>query len=190
MNSAESEEKLLIKLALGDVVAVESIYTDNYGMIESFIIKNSGSPDDARDIFQETMIVLFEKAKKGDLSLSCQLKTYIYAISKRLWLKKLQQLDRFYPAIENSEDSTSADEELEQFEKRNNDLAIMESALNKIGEPCKSLLESFYIQNRSMPEIARSFGYTNADNAKNQKYKCLLRLKKLFFAQYKTTDNG
>jgi len=42
-----------------------------------------------------------------------------------------------------------------------------------------------------MQEIALSFGYTNADNAKNQKYKCLMRLKKIFFAQYKNgNDNG
>jgi hypothetical protein len=39
-----------------------------------------------------------------------------------------------------------------------------------------------------MQEIAASFGYTNADNAKNQKYKCLMRLKKLFFTQYKTVS--
>ena len=39
-----------------------------------------------------------------------------------------------------------------------------------------------------MNVIAQEFGYTNADNAKTQKYKCLVRLKKLFFAQYKNTD--
>jgi hypothetical protein len=57
--------------------------------------------------------------------------------------------------------------------------------MNGLGEPCKSLLEAFYIQKRSMQEIATGFGYTNAENAKNQKYKCLMRLKKLFFSQYK-----
>jgi len=65
---------------------------------------------------------------------------------------------------------------------------MMENALQKIGEPCKSLLEAFYIEKKSMPEIAGIFGYTNADNAKTQKYKCLIRLKKLFFAQYKNTN--
>ena len=191
MNTADFEEKLLSKLASGDKAAIESIYRDNFGMIESFIIKNSGNSDDARDIFQESMIVLYEKAKKGDLKLSCQLKTYIYAICKRLWLKKLQHLDRYYPAIENNEDSSSAEHEIEQYEKMNLNIGLMEEAMTKIGEPCKSLLEAFYIQNKSMPEIAKFFGYTNADNAKNQKYKCLLRLKKLFFAQYKiTNENG
>jgi hypothetical protein len=60
----------------------------------------------------------------------------------------------------------------------------MEHAMRNLGEPCKSLLEAFYIQKKPMLEIADDFGYTNADNAKNQKYKCLMRLKKLFFAQY------
>ena len=64
----------------------------------------------------------------------------------------------------------------------------MEGALKKLGEPCKSILEAYYIQKKSMPEIAESFGYTNADNAKTQKYKCLIRLKKLFFAQYKNGE--
>ena len=61
----------------------------------------------------------------------------------------------------------------------------METAMSKIGEPCKSLLDAYYIQKKHMQEIAADFGYTNADNAKTQKYKCLMRLKKLFFAQYK-----
>ena len=69
-------------------------------------------------------------------------------------------------------------------EKRNADFAIMDRALNSLGEPCKSLLESYYLGKKGMNEIAIDFGYTNADNAKNQKYKCLMRLKKLFFAQY------
>jgi hypothetical protein len=60
----------------------------------------------------------------------------------------------------------------------------MDRALNSLGEPCKSLLKAFYIEKKSMDQIALLFGYTNADNAKNQKYKCLMRLKKLFFSQY------
>jgi DNA-directed RNA polymerase specialized sigma subunit len=59
----------------------------------------------------------------------------------------------------------------------------MESALSKLGEPCKSLIEAYYFQKKNMQEIAANFGYTNADNAKTQKYKCLMRLKKLFFTK-------
>ena len=74
---------------------------------------------------------------------------------------------------------------MDEHEKRNTEFNMMEKAMSGLGEPCKSLLEAFYMEKRSMQEIAASFGYTNAENAKNQKYKCLVRLKKLFFSQYK-----
>ncbi len=54
-----------------------------------------------------------------------------------------------------------------------------------LGEPCRTILEDFFIRGYSMQQITDKMGYTNADNAKNQKYKCLLRLKKIFFTRYK-----
>jgi len=86
---------------------------------------------------------------------------------------------------ESQEELISVDEDVSEHEKRNQEFIMMERALHSIGEPCKSLLEAFYIKKRNTQEIALSFGYTNAENAKNQKYKCLIRLKKLFFSQYK-----
>ena len=185
MSNLEKEKLLLEGLALNDRQAIETIYRDNYGMVQAFILNNSGSPDEARDIFQEAMIVLFEKAVSGSFELNCLLKTYIYSVSRRLWLKRLQQIQRYYSLAENVEETVPVEEEIEAHEKRNTDFMIMENALGKIGEPCKSLLDAYYIQKKNMQEIAAGFGYTNADNAKTQKYKCLMRLKKLFFAQFK-----
>jgi hypothetical protein len=71
-------------------------------------------------------------------------------------------------------------------EEAETQFAVLEETLNKIGEPCRTLLEDFYLRAQSMQSITEKFGYTNPDNAKNQKYKCLMRLKKLFFAAYKT----
>jgi DNA-directed RNA polymerase specialized sigma24 family protein len=112
----------------------------------------------------------------------------LYSICRRLWLKKLQKQNRFNPSIESIQEIVPVEDEIDLHEKKNQDFLLMEDALQKIGEPCKSLLEAFYIDKKSMPEIADSFGYTNADNAKTQKYKCLMRLKKIFFAQYKNKD--
>ena len=184
--STLEEEKLLLKgLAENDKQAIETIYRENFAVIQAFIINNNGSADDARDIFQEAMIVLFEKSRSGSFELSIQLKTYIYSVCRRLWLKKLNQNQRYSGHIENMEETIPVEEDLESHEKRNTDFILMENAMSKIGEPCKSLLDAYYIQKKHMQEIAADFGYTNADNAKTQKYKCLMRLKKLFFAQYK-----
>ena len=187
---AESNEKALLQgLARSDRKAIEIIYRENYNMVQSLIINNSGSADDAKDIFQEAMIVLYEKVRSGTFELNCLIKTYVYSVSRRLWLKRLQQMSRYAPAIENLQDTVPVEEELEENERINSEFHAMEKAISSLGEPCKSLLEAYYLERKSMQEIASFFGYTNAENAKNQKYKCLVRLKKIFFAQYKN-GNG
>jgi RNA polymerase sigma factor (sigma-70 family) len=180
-----NELGLLEGLAKNDRKAVETIYSRHFGMIQSLIINNNGSSDDARDIFQEGMIVLYEKSKTGDFELNCQIKTYLYSVCRRLWLKRLNQSQRFIPEMNGIEDTIPVEDEIEEHEQRNQEFQTMEKALSSLGEPCKSLLEAFYLQKKNMSEIAGSFGYTNPENAKNQKYKCLMRLRKLFFTEYK-----
>lgn len=185
MKIQADETDLLKGLASSDKKAVETIYKENYNAVQALIINNNGSSDDAKDIFQEAMIVLYEKVRSGTFELNCQIKTYIYSVSKRLWLKRLQQLNRYSSPIEGFEATVQVDDEIEEHEKRDSEFEMMERAINSLGEPCKSLLEAYYIQKQNMQVIASNFGYTNADNAKNQKYKCLMRLKKIFFAEFK-----
>jgi RNA polymerase sigma factor (sigma-70 family) len=155
-------------------------------MVQALILSNSGYPDDARDIFQEAMIVLYQKVKSGSFELNCQLKTYLYSVSRRLWLKRLSQTQKTSTSaeVEDLQETVPVEDELERHEQRNLDFQVMEQSLNNLGEPCRSLLMAYYLETKSMVDIATDFGYTNADNAKNQKYKCLMRLKKIF-SQYK-----
>lgn len=188
MKAEINEQALLKGLAKDDSRSIEIIYKNNFNMIQSYIINNNGSYDDAMDIFQEAMIALYEKAQSESFVLTCKINTYVYSICRRLWLKRLQQLGKYSNQIDNLEDTVSVEEDLETHLKRNAEFTIMDRALNSLGEPCKSLLEGFYIKDLDMQTLAKEFGYTNADNAKNQKYKCLMRLKKLFFTQYNIGD--
>jgi RNA polymerase sigma factor (sigma-70 family) len=188
VNTVLPEKELLKRLAKNDKKAAETIYKDHYNMVQALIINNNGSADEARDIFQETMIVLYEKAKSGTFELNCLLKTYIYSVCRRLWLKRLHQLQKYGGQVENVTETVTVEEDVDAHQQRNTEFEAMEQSMMNLGEPCKSLLEAYYLHKRNMTEIAGSFGYTNADNAKNQKYKCLIRLKKLFFAQYKNKE--
>lgn len=188
VKSIPNEIALIEGLAKNDRESIEAIYKQHYGMIQSLIINNNGSADDARDVFQEAMIVLYEKAKSGSFELTSQLKTYLYSICRRLWLKRLQQQQKFVPEIGGLDETVPVEEDLDVHDRRNGELLMMEKAMASLGEPCKTLLEAYYLQKKNMTEIAGNFGYTNADNAKNQKYKCLMRLKKLFFAEYKNNS--
>lgn len=188
MRAELNEQALLKGLAENDTKAVETLYKSHFSMIQHFVENNNGSFDDAKDIFQEAIIALYEKVQLDSFVLTCQIKTYLFSISKHLWLKRLQQMGKYSSPLNGIEESISVENDIGLIEKKDAAFAIMDRALNSLGEPCKSLLEGYYLNKKGMQELASQFGYTNADNAKNQKYKCLMRLKKLFFAQYNIGD--
>ncbi|GAB3319215.1 hypothetical protein GCM10027299_11550 [Larkinella ripae] len=180
-----SDDQLLAGLANGSDAVLEELYRRYFPMVLHLILNNSGTEDDAKDIYQETLIVLYEKVTADSLELNCQLKTYLYSVSRRLWLKQLSLRSRNGALLRDPEEVADVEEDLAGHEIRDRQFELMADSLERLGEPCRTLLEDFYIRHLSMQDITEKFGYTNADNAKTQKYKCLMRLKRLFFSVFK-----
>ena len=185
-----TDDALIAAIRAGDERALAHLYRLHWPMVSHFVLQNSGSEDDAQDVYQEGVMVFYEKVRDGSLELSCQIKTYLYAVCRRLWLKRLTSKSRFGVRLLDDEEhgpylNTGAEEDVLAAEEQDRRFATMSEALTHLGEPCRSLLEGFYLFDKSMQDLTAEFGYTNADNAKNQKYKCLVRLKKLFFSHYK-----
>jgi RNA polymerase sigma factor (sigma-70 family) len=185
---ANSEETLLNALARGEREATEQIYKRNYHVFNSWLTKNGGNPDDAADIFQEAMIVLFGKVQEAEFRLTCSLGTYLFAICKHLWYKRQQKSikDPVKTSVDFSDEEhvfgPMFEEDIDVHKERENHFEQLGSALEQLGEPCRSLLTAFYHHDKTMAQISADFGYTNPENAKTQKYKCLARLKKLFYS--------
>jgi len=181
--SAPTDNEAILGILNNSESMLKRIYIAYFPMILQLVISNNGNEDDAKDVYQEAIIVLYNKVKAGSFELSSKLKTYIYSICRRLWLKRLSQMSRYGGDIHDIQEYLPVEEDLVSHEEKDIQFNKMEGALSQLGEPCKTIIEDFYIKNRSMQEICEKFGYTNADNAKTQKYKCLQRLKKLFFQQ-------
>jgi RNA polymerase sigma factor (sigma-70 family) len=180
-SSLPTDREVVLGILNNSVEALNKLYVSYFPMVLQLILNNNGDEDDAKDVYQETIIVLYNKVKSGSFELSSKLKTYIYSVSRRIWLKKLAQQSKKTSNIADFEDVLAVEEDMEQHEQKDMQFDKMKTALDSLGEPCKTIIEDFYIHNHSMQEICEKFGYTNTDNAKTQKYKCLQRLKKLFF---------
>ena len=181
-NSIPTDREVVLGILNNSEEALNKLYAGYYPMVLQFILNNNGSEDDAKDVYQEAIIVLYNKIKSGDFELSSKLKTYLYSVSRRIWLKKLAQQSKKTSNIADFEDVLIVEEDLEQHEQKDMQFDKMKVSLEGLGEPCKTIIEDFYIHSLSMQDICEKFGYTNADNAKTQKYKCLQRLKKLYFS--------
>jgi RNA polymerase sigma factor (sigma-70 family) len=177
-----TDNDFMVGLLNGNNDVLSALYKKYYNIVLKFILYNSGTNAAAQDIYQETIIVLYESVKKPGFELKCQLQTYIFSIAKRLWLKELKKNGKTFLFKESEENNlVDVSEDLKEFDEKEAEIEKMNNSLIDLGEPCSELIKDFYINKLSMEEIAEKFGYTNADNAKTQKYKCLQRLKKIFF---------
>jgi RNA polymerase sigma factor (sigma-70 family) len=177
-----TDEQFLEGLRSGNSELLSALYKKYYSIVLKLIINNSGTEEAAQDIYQETVIVLYENAQKPGFTLNCQLQTYIYSVAKRLWLKQLKKNGKTFLLKEDDEHEVAdVSSDMQEHAVKESEIEKMNKSLAELGEPCATLIRDFYVHRLSMETIADKFGYTNADNAKNQKYKCLQRLKKYFF---------
>lgn len=171
-------DTILIDLKTENNFAFGKLYQDNYGKISKFVQNNSGNHADAEDLFQDAMMVLVEKLRQDNFKLTASIDTYVYAICKNLWFKKLR--DKNY--------ELSADE-LHSFEFLN---SINESIDNektyseklkgyllKISDHCNSLIHDIFFKEKAIEQIQKDYGYSSRHNAQNQKHKCVEQIRKV-----------
>lgn len=155
------------------------LYKTGYPVIERFILQNSGSAADARDIFQNALIVLHNKAEEGKLEITSSFNTYLYSICRNLWLKELREQRKLNISVTEEIDE-SAEEKIIDSETQNSFLQKMVRAMSKMTGHCKMLIISMFYKNKSIAAVAAENGYKNTHTAQNQKYKCLEQARKEF----------
>ena len=163
-----SEEELFERIKGGDEKALEFLYKKYYRMMTKLVITNSGTEDEAKDVFQDALVVFWQKARSGKLVMTAKISTYIYSVCQNLWRKEL--------------DRKKMDMDSPEREK------IIAACLNQIGETCKKVLMYYYFEEMSMQEIADKLGFLNTDTAKTKKYKCKQKLDEVIKSQYSEKD--
>jgi RNA polymerase sigma factor (sigma-70 family) len=173
----KDNEELIKGILSGDQQVFNRFYENEFPKIVRFILDNSGTLESAKDIFQDALVVFIEKAYRNELDLTCYLGTYLYSICRNLWMVQLRKVKSAFSLI----DHYSHDESLRfmSIELAPDIYEHVNIAIETLGDPCKQLLECYYYQNLSWDEIANKLGYANAASARNQKYKCLERVRKI-----------
>jgi len=148
------------------------LYKQAFPLVAKFISERGGSFDEAKDIFQDALVIYYEKLVTANVLLQYSERSYILGIAKHLWAKKNKQnsqqipLDDSLAGIAMEETGISAPEKLLDL-------------LHHSGKRCMDLLRAFYYDKLSMSGIARRFGFSSERSATVQKYKCLEKVRDL-----------
>jgi RNA polymerase sigma factor (sigma-70 family) len=153
----------------------------------NLVLRNSGTADDAEDLLQESLVVLWERVRSGRFEYKARLSTFIYATARNIWMQTLRKREaRATSELDPEAHEDPALSPLDVLIQTEHSTQISE-ALGKIGEQCRKLLLLFYWEELSMNEIALQLGFANADTAKAKKYQCKKNLEELL---RRTTRQG
>ena len=85
------ERKILDGIAAGDNSIIKDFYKNNYDYIKGYILQNSGKDEDVEDVFQDALVIIYQKLKSDSLDINVTLKTYFYAVCKNVWRNQLRK---------------------------------------------------------------------------------------------------
>jgi len=172
--STKKETEILHGFLSGNSKVLSELYSKNFPEVKSYIVKNSGTETDAKDIFQDALVVTYQKLKSESLSLECSLATYIFAVSRNMWMNSLRKRKKTV-LIDNKPDISENLERniLFQIEKRER-FSLYHKYFMKLGSSCQELLHHFFL-GKKMQEIASLMGYSPA-YVRKKKFECKQKL--------------
>lgn len=183
MANSETKHSLLLSDSTIDDSMLQKIYADNYHKTQNFIITNSGTVDEAKDIYQEAFLVLWQKLRTGELDFrdSNRVNAFLYRVARNKWIDHLRSKEFISKSYldESSYDTLEAPdfETDKEWESKVTRVAVW---IQKLKPDCRKLLTGFYFNRMSMRTLAQQFEIDEA-SVRNKKYRCMERLKQLAF---------
>lgn len=170
----DKENNLVIGLVLKDNKAYRDLYETEFSKIKALVLKNSGRIEDAKDVFQEAVILLVEKLSQKGFKFNSRVSTYLYSVASYLWMNELRTRSLHANKLEQLYDTCDVYVVDYNFDSNKEDSLLLK--LSHLGEACLKLLEYYYYKNWEWKDIAAQLGYSTAASARNQKFKCLKKV--------------
>lgn len=168
MNSTQQDFLSIVRS--GNAAGLRAIYKEFLPRIARHIMQKGGNYDDAKDVFQDAIIVLYEKAQQPDFELTSGFYTLLFGICRNIWGNRLQKKSRTEVTI--PEDAKyKSDTDTEALISQVEEERLFWDAFKKLGEDCQQLMRLFF-EKTKMEEITSIMGYGSVNYTKKRKFVC------------------
>lgn len=175
--------KILESIRKGeDDKALRYLYKDPLNKIRKYVLSNSGTMEDADDIFQDAVVTLFHYVKKGKYKTEYDLDGFLFRVARNSWIDKVRNSSKFVKQEFRGFDlSDSDDDQLDEIIQKEK-LSVFHLIFNKLEDKCKQILHYAVFEKKSMKEIKSLLGYKDEKVVKTQHYRCKQYFSKLLAA--------
>jgi DNA-directed RNA polymerase specialized sigma24 family protein len=147
-----------------------ALYQKAFPAAAKYVNKMGGNFDEAKDIFQDALVIYYEKAVSNQIPIHVNEKAYLLGITKNLWLQKYRE-DRQNVPFDSIDTEAAVEDANEPATEK------LMHYLETAGQKCMDILKAFYYDNLPVNKLADLFGYTSTHSATVQKYKCLEKVR-------------
>ena len=159
---------------------IKAIYRNHFDSLSWYVMNNSGTRQDAEDVFQEVVVAFIDLVQKDKFRGESTVKTFLYSLNRHTWLNELKRRGR---ALAREEKYEKEQERMEPdtshvIADREGKAEVIR-LMGELGEICRKILLLFYFENLSMKEILDATEYENEQVVRNKKYKCLKQLEQM-----------
>ncbi|WP_299434268.1 sigma-70 family RNA polymerase sigma factor [uncultured Aquimarina sp.] len=162
-----TDQAIISGIIKGDERVLKVFYRDNVRYIQGYILRNYGSIEDVEDVFQDALVVLYQKIKSGLLKISVPIKTYFYGICKNIWRTRLRNKLKLVgddTKLKNKEQIT--DSVVKDIENKDRE-HLYRKHFQKLSNDNKNLMLLFF-EGKSVKEISKITGYTEGYTRKKK----------------------
>ena len=176
VSGKKTNEDLILAIKSGNKIdeAISFIYKNYYSLLENIVLSNSGNKADAEDVIQEVLVVFIEMVIKDKYRAEASVKSFLYTLTRNLWISELRKKSSAQKRNTNFEDSRELIEnDISDYLVYYESQKLVMTLFEKLGEKCNKILTYFYYNNYSMKEILQKVDYESEQVLRNKKYKCL-----------------
>ena len=164
-------EAILEGLKTNDNEVLNFIYRKYFPEIRFFVIKNSGSDEDAQDVFQEAIIIIYKKLKDGVLDLTCSFKTYLYSVCRIVWLKQLEKRKVKKDGFSDNQVFVDLQEGVDEMAEEQERFKLYQKHFQTLHVDCQTILKMF-LKKVPLKQIAKEMNIQSEKYLKKRKYQC------------------
>lgn len=203
-----TDKKIIEKLKLRDEKILDHLYISKYNFISRFLKSKFPvlSTDEIKDLYQDAIIVFWDKFRDDKFILTCSITTYLCSMVKFTALKRIETYHNRFVDISGGSRTTSSksnfdgskklydyqfkttDDNQDTVMEVNDVKKIINEAMSILNDSDREILHLFYYENLSMKEIAKRMSFLNEDVAKTRKYKANIKIKKYITDRFKSHE--
>lgn len=165
-------------LKQGDPKTLEKIYVIFSPPIRGFITQHGGNSEDAKDIFQEGIMVIYRMVQKPDFKLTSSFLTLLFPICRNLWFKSIRKRPFYEQVQEDQNISDPLSSSIEDIMTERTIDRMFRSKVSQLGDQCQTILQLFF-EGTPMKDIVLKLKLSSISFAKKKKFQCKEELVKM-----------